>query len=356
MRIAIVDVGTNTTRLFIADVENDTLTDEVLRISRVTRLGAEVDTGGRLLDDALAREHAVLSDYPELISRDRVDSAVAVMTSAVRDAANGQGFAADVAVKYGLEVHVLSGDEEASLTYLGATDELDPTGPDANRTILVLDIGGGSTELVVGHGRTPDFHVSTQAGVVRQADRHIAHDPPTSDELAEVAQDARSVLERAVRRTNGGPGSSGQSRSPGRRRHWRRSHRTSSLTTPPGSTGTCSPPPSATRFSRLAAALPLGAAPRGARPAPGPRDRDPPGDRDPDGRDAPVRSRRGHGLGARHPARRGARVRAPWLTRCRRTPYAALLDQNRDVRAAFSLTGFGNGEEFSTPAPRIQAE
>ena len=201
MRIAIVDVGTNTTRLFIADVEGGRLTDEVLRISRVTRLGAEVDTGGRLLDDALAREHAVLSDYHELISRHRTDSAVAVMTSAVRDAANGRDFAADVAVKYGLEVHVLSGDEEASLTYLGATDELDPTGPDANRTILVLDIGGGSTELVVGHGRTPDFHVSTQAGVVRQADRHIAHDPPTSDELAEVAQDARSVLERAVPKT-----------------------------------------------------------------------------------------------------------------------------------------------------------
>ena len=200
MRIAVVDVGTNTTRLFIADVDvqHGTLIDEVLRISRVTRLGGGVDAGGRLLDDALDREHAVLSDYRELISRHEVDSAVAVMTSAVRDAANGRGFADDVAGRYGLDVHVLTGDEEANLTYLGATDELDPTGPDANRKILVLDIGGGSTELVVGHGRTPEFHASTQAGVVRQADRHIFNDPPTPDELDEVAADARSVIEQAV--------------------------------------------------------------------------------------------------------------------------------------------------------------
>lgn len=198
MRIAIVDVGTNTTRLFIADVEHDRLTDEVLRISRVTRLGAEVDTGGRLLDDALAREHAVLSDYHDVIARHQVDSAVSVMTSAVRDATNGRDFADDVATRYGLDVHVLSGDEEAKLTYLGATDNLDHTGPDAERCILVLDIGGGSTELVVGHGSTPEFHVSTQAGVVRQADRHIADDPPTAGELADLAADVRSILEQAV--------------------------------------------------------------------------------------------------------------------------------------------------------------
>jgi exopolyphosphatase/guanosine-5'-triphosphate,3'-diphosphate pyrophosphatase len=95
---------------------------------------------------------------------------------------------------------VLCGDEEANLTYLGATDELDPV-TDADRRILVLDIGGGSTELVIGRGRTPEFHVSTQAGVVRQADRHIAHDPPTAGELAEVAADVQQVLERAVPET-----------------------------------------------------------------------------------------------------------------------------------------------------------
>lgn len=198
MRIAIVDVGTNTTRLFLADIEDGRHTHEILRISRVTRLGTGVDAGGRLLDDALAREHAVLAEYRELISDNGADRAVAVMTSAVRDAANGSDFAGEVAARYGLQVHVLSGDEEADLTYRGATDELDPSGPDANRRILVVDIGGGSTELVVGRGRTPEFHVSTQAGVVRQADRHIAHDPPTGAELADIAADVRAVLEHAV--------------------------------------------------------------------------------------------------------------------------------------------------------------
>ena len=116
------------------------------------------------------------------------------MTSAVRDAANGGDFADDVASRFGLEAHVLSGDEEARLTYLGATDTLDHD-PDGAPT-LVFDIGGGSTELVIGHGDRLDFHVSTQAGVVRQADRHITTDPPSAAELDAIAQDVRTILDR----------------------------------------------------------------------------------------------------------------------------------------------------------------
>jgi exopolyphosphatase/guanosine-5'-triphosphate,3'-diphosphate pyrophosphatase len=134
------------------------------------------------------------------------DRAIAVMTSAVRDAANGQEFADDVASRFGLDVHVISGDEEAHLTYLGATDQLDQradttaAGPLAGgaHLTLVFDIGGGSTELVIGHGDRLDFHVSTQAGVVRQADRHITGDPPPPEELEAVAQDVRAVLDQAV--------------------------------------------------------------------------------------------------------------------------------------------------------------
>jgi exopolyphosphatase/guanosine-5'-triphosphate,3'-diphosphate pyrophosphatase len=118
------------------------------------------------------------------------------MTSAVRDAANGRRFADDVSSRFGLDVHVISGDEEAHLTYLGATDQRDGS-EDAEPT-LVFDIGGGSTELVIGHGDRLDFHVSTQAGVVRQADRHITSDPPTRDELNAVAQDVRATLDQAV--------------------------------------------------------------------------------------------------------------------------------------------------------------
>jgi exopolyphosphatase/guanosine-5'-triphosphate,3'-diphosphate pyrophosphatase len=196
VRIAVVDVGTNTTRLYIAEVEGGQVASELTRISRVTRLGAGVDASGRLASDALAREYTVLDEYHQLIEATSADRRIAVMTSAVRDAANGKQFADDVASRFGLDVHVISGDEEAQLTYLGATDQLqdDPDGPPT----LVFDIGGGSTELVIGHGQHVDFHVSTQAGVVRQADRHINSDPPSPEELEAVARDVREVLESAV--------------------------------------------------------------------------------------------------------------------------------------------------------------
>lgn len=140
-QIAVVDVGTNTTRLYLAEVVEGRVTKEILRTSRVTRLGAGVDASGRLAPEALAREHATLADYAGTIGEHQPDRAVAVMTSAVRDAANGEAFADEVAARYGLDVHVLSGDEEARLTYLGATDGRKDTGP-----VLVVDIGGGSTE------------------------------------------------------------------------------------------------------------------------------------------------------------------------------------------------------------------
>lgn len=196
MRIAVVDVGTNTTRLYVAEVSDGHVVSEPLRVSRVTRLGAGVDASGELAADALAREHAVLAEYRRLLDESPPDRAVAVLTSAVRDAANGGEFASDVASRYGLDVHILSGDEEARLTYLGATDTHEHA-PAASPT-LVFDIGGGSTELVIGHGHTIDFHVSTQAGVVRQADRHITTDPPTAAELSALARDVRAILTAAV--------------------------------------------------------------------------------------------------------------------------------------------------------------
>jgi exopolyphosphatase / guanosine-5'-triphosphate,3'-diphosphate pyrophosphatase len=195
-RIAIVDVGTNTTRLLIADLQDGRIVAQPVRLSRVTRLGAGVDRTGRLADDALDREHAVLADYRARITAHGVDRAVAVMTSAVRDAANGLEFSHEAAFEYNLDVHILTGDQEGKLTYRGATDELPAEA--ATERVLVVDIGGGSTELVTGTGPTPGFHVSTQAGVVRQADRHIDHDPPTAEELAAVAADVRETLEQAV--------------------------------------------------------------------------------------------------------------------------------------------------------------
>jgi exopolyphosphatase/guanosine-5'-triphosphate,3'-diphosphate pyrophosphatase len=116
----------------------------------------------------------------------------------VRDAANGAEFTRRVACDYGLEARTIDGDEEAHLTFLGATSERSPQAP---APVVVIDIGGGSTELVVGGGDRVTFHVSTQVGVVRHSERHIRQDPPHGEELRALADDARAELEAAVPRT-----------------------------------------------------------------------------------------------------------------------------------------------------------
>ena len=195
MRVAVVDVGTNSTRLFIADVADGRVTAELDRRTTVTRLGTGVDADGHLRDDAMDRVYATLDEYRAQIDRHCSDVAIAVLTSAVRDAANGSEFARTVEDRYKLSAHVLSGDEEARLTFLGATSERDP---DDRTPALVVDIGGGSTELVIGTGTEPRFHVSTQAGVVRQTERHLASDPPERTELDELDDDVRSIIAAAV--------------------------------------------------------------------------------------------------------------------------------------------------------------
>jgi len=195
VRRAVVDIGTNSTRLFIADVDDGKIVDVLERRTAVTRLGAGVDADGRLSSEAMERVYVVLDEYKALIDRHGDARAVAVLTSAVRDASNGSEFARSVGARWGLEPHVLTGDEEARLTFLGATSERDP---DDRTPTLVMDTGGGSTELVIGAGREMTFHVSTQAGVVRQTERHVDSDPPTRAELDELAADVRSILESAV--------------------------------------------------------------------------------------------------------------------------------------------------------------
>jgi exopolyphosphatase / guanosine-5'-triphosphate,3'-diphosphate pyrophosphatase len=195
VRIAVVDVGTNSTRLFVADVESGRVTAALERLTRITRLGAGVDATGKLDPEAIGRVLATLDDYQRVIEAHGAERRVAVLTSAVRDAANGEEFAAMLRDRYGLEAKILEGGEEARLTFLGATSERDP---DDQTTTLVLDIGGGSTEFVIGHGREARFHVSTQAGAVRQTERHLHHDPPLPRELEELAADVRAVIAAAV--------------------------------------------------------------------------------------------------------------------------------------------------------------
>jgi exopolyphosphatase/guanosine-5'-triphosphate,3'-diphosphate pyrophosphatase len=195
MLAGVVDIGSNSTRLLVAEVQDGRVTRELERRTQVTRLGAGVDASGRLADDAMERTCATVAEYRQLIESHGAGRALAVLTSAVRDADNGEDFARRVKERFGLEPHVLSGDQEAQLTFLGATSERDP---DDDTPTLVIDIGGGSTELIIGARRQAGFHVSTQAGVVRQSERHIHNDPPSEAELAELLDDVRGILAQAV--------------------------------------------------------------------------------------------------------------------------------------------------------------
>jgi exopolyphosphatase / guanosine-5'-triphosphate,3'-diphosphate pyrophosphatase len=196
MRVAVVDIGTNSTRLLVADVTDDGHLTERERRTKVTRLGDRLDQTGVLGDEAMERVLATLAEYRTVIEREGAEQAVAVLTSAVRDAANGEDFLARVrAHSDGLDARVIAGDEEARLTFRGATSE---RARGDTTPILVIDVGGGSTELVVGSGDEVSFHVSTQAGVVRHSERHLTSDPPTEEQLRALADDVRETYAEAV--------------------------------------------------------------------------------------------------------------------------------------------------------------
>ena len=182
-------MGTNSTRLLVGDVE-DGRVEPVCRESRVTRLGRGVETSGRLSTDGIEEACAAIGDYVATAERLQAETIVAVATSAVRDASNGDAFLAELRERFSLQGRVINGSEEAQLTYRGALSERRPDGK-----TLVIDIGGGSTELIVGSGPEPSFHASLQVGVVRHSERHLRSDPPRSDELEALAEDVGAALE-----------------------------------------------------------------------------------------------------------------------------------------------------------------
>jgi exopolyphosphatase / guanosine-5'-triphosphate,3'-diphosphate pyrophosphatase len=194
MRAAVVDIGTNSTRLLIADVAADGRVTEIVRRSVVTRLGAGVDASGALSEEACDRVLGALDELRrEIDAHQTVDGQsypnLAVMTSAVRDARNGTDFADTIRSTYGLDARVLTGDQEAKTTFLGAMSGRQS----ATKPTVVVDIGGGSTEFIVGVDLSPGYHVSLPAGVVRMSERHIHSDPPAPAELQELAADTHAI-------------------------------------------------------------------------------------------------------------------------------------------------------------------
>jgi exopolyphosphatase/guanosine-5'-triphosphate,3'-diphosphate pyrophosphatase len=192
MRTAVIDIGTNSTRLLVADVDQASgAIEDLHRESQVTRLGDKVDAGGKLSEEAIARVTKTLAGYRATMDRYECEANMAVLTSAVRDASNGAEFTEGVRSQFGLDARVLSGDEEAQLTFLGAMSDRDGS---STESTVVIDIGGGSTEFIVGTDHEASFHVSVQAGVLRMSERHIHSDPPSPTELQELAADTRAIF------------------------------------------------------------------------------------------------------------------------------------------------------------------
>jgi exopolyphosphatase/guanosine-5'-triphosphate,3'-diphosphate pyrophosphatase len=180
-RVAAVDCGTNTIKLLVADIDRDAGTqDSLVREMRIVRLGQHVDRTGRLADEALERVFAACDEYALVVDSHSVDALRFVATSAARDAENSHDFAEGVFERLGVRPEVVSGDVEAALSYDGATRSLPPV----EAPIAVLDIGGGSTELIVGdaHGEVRAAR-SLDIGSVRLTERLMPSDPPSAEEI-----------------------------------------------------------------------------------------------------------------------------------------------------------------------------
>jgi exopolyphosphatase / guanosine-5'-triphosphate,3'-diphosphate pyrophosphatase len=181
VRVAAIDLGTNTTRLIVAEVTDGTV-DALVRRTTITRLGEGVDARRRLLPLPITRVRNCLVEYRRELQGLGAERALLVATSAVRDAENGEAFLGEIEWSYGFTTRLLSGEEEADLTLRGVGDVGEET--------IVIDIGGGSTELISAGER-----VSTELGSVRLTERFLESDPPVAGELEELAQAIRSVLE-----------------------------------------------------------------------------------------------------------------------------------------------------------------
>jgi exopolyphosphatase / guanosine-5'-triphosphate,3'-diphosphate pyrophosphatase len=195
VRVAVVDIGTNSTRLLVADV-GDGRVREVARRSTVTRLGRGVDTSAQLSAEAIEDVCFVVGNYIERYEDLGAERVTAIATSAVRDASNSQMFLAELRERFALDARILNGAEEAGLTYAGASADRPP----GERT-LVIDIGGGSTELIVGDGPDVGFYASLQAGTVRHTERYLKTDPAEPAHLEDLAADVRGLISEALEGT-----------------------------------------------------------------------------------------------------------------------------------------------------------
>ena len=187
-RVAAVDLGTNSTRLLIADIDNDRLSEVVRRLT-ITKLGEGVDGRRRLLPLPITRVRNCLSDYRREVESHGVTQTLAIATSAVRDAENGEAFLGEIEWSYGFTTRLLDGNAEAAMMARGVS-----AGRTALEDTLLVDIGGGSTELVRCSGGEVGSSTSIDVGCVRLTERFLESDPPAPPELAAAAAYVRALL------------------------------------------------------------------------------------------------------------------------------------------------------------------
>ncbi len=199
-RVAAIDCGTNSIRLLVADLDPQAGTQsEVLRRMEIVRLGQGVDATGRFATEALARTFAACDDYAERICELGAQRVRFVATSATRDAANRDEFSDGVRTRFGVEPEVITGDQEAALSFAGATQAVAGDGVGHLTPYLVVDIGGGSTEFVLGE-RDVEAARSVDIGCVRLTERHLKQDPPTAQQIAAARRDIDAALDLAAER------------------------------------------------------------------------------------------------------------------------------------------------------------
>jgi exopolyphosphatase / guanosine-5'-triphosphate,3'-diphosphate pyrophosphatase len=190
MRVGSIDIGTNTILLLVADVSPDGQVSTLLDVQAIGRLGRGVDREKNIRQDAFARCRDIILDHLRSTEEWKPDVVIATGTSALRDARNRAEFISHILESTGLDIEVLSGDEEARLTYSGAISGL-RTGDAA---CAVLDIGGGSTELSTGKGLVLHSHRSIDIGAVRLTEKHLSHSPPTGNEIEDLFAHIRGEI------------------------------------------------------------------------------------------------------------------------------------------------------------------
>ena len=191
-RVAAIDQGTNSTRLLVADVEDGRISD-VERDTTITRLGEGVDERRRLLPVPVARVRNVLSEYRQRVESLGAERTLLVATSAVRDAENGEAFLGEIEWSYGFTTRLLTGQEEALFVFRGVTSEIA-----LQAGTIIVDIGGGSTELIAGGPDGVHWRESIDIGSVRLTERFLHSDPPTQKELDDAAAAVRALLAERV--------------------------------------------------------------------------------------------------------------------------------------------------------------